>query len=113
MDLVDEQHIALLQVGQQGGKVAGLFNSRAAGDADLYSHLVGNNARQRSLAQTRRAVQQNVIHRLAPALGGFQINFKVLLGLFLPDVVLQMLRAEVIFLTVRRGHDGLHHFCAV
>ena len=102
MDLVDEQHIALLQVGQQGGKVAGLFNGRATGDADLHPHLVGNDARQRSLAQTRRAVEQNVIHRLAPALGGFQIDFQVLLGLFLPDVVLQMLRAEAVFLVVRR-----------
>ena len=36
VDLIDEQHIALLQVGQQGGKVAGLFNGRAAGDADLH-----------------------------------------------------------------------------
>ena len=102
MDLVDEQHIALLQVGQQGGKVAGLFNSRAAGNADLHPHFVGDDARQRGLAQTRRAVEQDVIHGLAAPLGGFQINFQVLFDLVLSDVVLQMLRAEAVFLVVRR-----------
>ena len=49
VDLVDEEHIALLQIGQQGGKVAGLLDGGAAGDANLDSHLVGDDARQRRL----------------------------------------------------------------
>ncbi len=91
MYLVDEEDVALLQIGQQGGEVTGLFDGRAAGDADLHPHLVGDDARQRRLAQTRRAVEQDVVHRLAPALGRFEIDFQVLLDLFLSDVVLQML----------------------
>ena len=51
MDLVDEEHIALLQIGQQGGKVAGLLDGGAAGDANLDSHLVGDDARQRRFAK--------------------------------------------------------------
>ena len=102
MDLINEEHIALLQIGQQGGKVAGLLNGRAAGDADLHPHLVGDDARQRGLAQARGAIEQDVIHGLAAPLGGFQINFQVLFDLVLSDVVLQMLRAKAVFLVVRR-----------
>ncbi len=75
VDLVDEQDIALLQIGQQGGKVAGLFDGRAAGDADLHAHLVGDDAGQRGLAQARRAVEQDVVHRLAAPLGSFADKF--------------------------------------
>ena len=102
MDLINEEHVALLQIGQQGGKVAGLLNGRAAGDADLHPHLVGDDARQRGLAQARGAIEQDVIHRLTAPLGGFQIDFQVLLDLVLSDVVLQMLRAKAVFLVVRR-----------
>ncbi len=31
MNLVDEEHVAFLQVGQQGGDVAGFFDRRAGG----------------------------------------------------------------------------------
>ena len=31
VDFVDEQHVALLEVGQQAGEVAGLLDGRAAG----------------------------------------------------------------------------------
>ena len=81
MDLVDEQYIALLQIGEQGGKVAGLFNGRAAGNTDLYAHFVGNDACQCGLAKARRAVEQDVVHRFAAPLGSFQIDFQVLLDL--------------------------------
>ena len=113
VDLVDEEHVALLQIGQQGGKVAGLLDGRAAGDADLHPHLVGDDARQRRFAQARRAVEQDVIHRLAAALGRFQIDLQVLLDLVLTDVVFQMLGTEAVFLVVRRGQARLHHFCAI
>ena len=43
--LVDEQHVALLQVRQQRGQIARLFNGRAGCDADLHAHLVRHNAR--------------------------------------------------------------------
>ena len=102
VDLIDEQHIALLQIGEQGGKVTGLLDGRAAGDADLHPHLVGDDAGQGGLAQARRAVEQDVVHRFAAPLGGFQINFQVLFDFFLSDVVLQMLRAKAVFFVVRR-----------
>src|SRR5699024_1732654 len=90
VDLVDEQHVPFLQVGQQGGQVPRLFDGGAAGDPDLDPHLVGDDAGQGGLAQAGRAVQQDVVHGLAPAAGRLQIDLEVLLDLFLPDVIFQV-----------------------
>ena len=103
MDLINEQHVALLQVGQQGRQVAGLFNGRAAGNADLHPHLLGHNAGQGGFAQARRAVKQHMVHRFAPAAGCFQINAKVLLHLFLAHIVLQGAGAKVVFFPIGAG----------
>ena len=56
MDLVNEQHVALLQIRQQRGQIARFFNGRARGDANLHAHLVRHNAGQRGFAKARRAV---------------------------------------------------------
>ena len=106
MDLVNKQHIALLQVGQQGGQVAGLLDGGAGGDADLHPHLLGHNAGQRGLAQAGRAVEQHMVHRLAPALGRPQIDRQVCLDLLLADIVLQRFGAQADFLGVGGGHVG-------
>ena len=61
VDLIHKENIILVQVGQQRRQIAGLFDGRAGSDADIDAHLGGDNARQRGLAQARRAVQQHVI----------------------------------------------------
>ena len=113
VDLVDEEDVPLLQVGQQGGQVPRLFDGRARGDPDLHPHLVGDDAGEGGLAQAGRAVEQDMVHRLAPAAGRLKVDLQVLLDLFLSDIVLEMLRAEVVFLAVRRRQTRLHHFCTV
>jgi hypothetical protein len=42
VDLVDEEDIPRLQVGEQGGQVAGLLQHRARGLAQADGHLVGD-----------------------------------------------------------------------
>ncbi|MPN60535.1 hypothetical protein SDC9_208263 [bioreactor metagenome] len=86
MNLVDEQHVALLQIGQQGGKVARFFNRRAGRDANLHPHLVRNNASEGGFAKARRAIQQQVVQRLAAAFRGFKVNTQVAFDLVLPDI---------------------------
>ena len=39
MDLVDEQDIVLLEVGQQSGQVAGFVQYRARGGTDIYTQF--------------------------------------------------------------------------
>ena len=68
VDLVDEQHVALLQLGEDGRQVAGPLESRAGRDVQVHAHLGGDDAGQRRLAEPRRAGEQQVVGGLpAPA----------------------------------------------
>ena len=53
MDLVDEEDVALLEVGQQGGQVARPGQHRPRGDPEPDAHLGGHDAGQRGLARAR------------------------------------------------------------
>ena len=72
MDLVDEQHVVRLQVGQQRGQVAGALDHRAGGLAQVDAQLVGDDVRERGLAQARRAEDQHVVERLAALARGLR-----------------------------------------
>ena len=47
MDLVDEQQVALLEVGEQAGEVARLLDHGAGGHADVAAHLRPENEGER------------------------------------------------------------------
>ena len=87
MDFINKQHIPFAQVSQQGCKVAGFFNGRAAGYPEVYAHLVGYNARKCGFAQARRAVKQHMVKGLAPLPGCLYVNGKVLFNLFLAHII--------------------------
>ena len=106
MDFVDKENVSGVQVGEQRGKIPGLFDGRAGGDADVYPHLVGDDPCQGGFAQTGRAVEQGVIQRLIPAAGGFNIDGQVSLGLLLPGVVRQQFGAQPDLPGVLGGEGG-------
>ena len=72
MDLVHKQDAALAHIGEQAGQIAGALDDRARGVGDLDAELVTEDRRQRGLAQPWRAVEQDVVQRLAAALGGLE-----------------------------------------
>ena len=55
VDLVDEQDVPRLQVGQNGGEVAGALDHRAGGGAEADAQLAGDDLGQRGLAEAGRA----------------------------------------------------------
>ena len=65
VDLVDEQHVARLEVGQQRREVARALEHRARRLAQVDAQLVRDDVRQRRLAEARRPEQQHVVERLA------------------------------------------------
>ena len=105
VDLVNKKDIALLQIREQGGQVAGLLDGGAGGDADLHTHLLRHNTGQRGFAQARRAVEQDVIHRLAALLRRPQVDLQVALGLLLTYIVIQRFRAQADLLRI--GGTGI------
>ena len=58
MDLVDEQYIALLQVGQQRCQVARPDQHRSCGDTEPHAHLGSHDPGQRGLPQPGRTGEQ-------------------------------------------------------
>ena len=69
MDLVDEQHVADFEVGEDGGHVGLAFEGRSRRGDDVHAHLVGDDVGQRGLPQPGRARQQHVVERLPSATG--------------------------------------------
>ena len=65
VDLVDEQHVAVLELGEDGRQVAGPLDRRARRGLQVGAELGGDDAGQRGLAQPRRAGEQQVVGRLA------------------------------------------------
>jgi hypothetical protein len=53
------------EIGQQRGQVAGALQHRARGLAQVDAQLVGDDVRQRGLAEAGRAEDQHVVERLA------------------------------------------------
>ena len=94
MDLVDEQHVARLEIGELGGEVAGLGDHRAGGGAEVDAELARDDLRQRRLAQPRRADEQHVVERLAARLGRFDEHLEIGARRLLAGEIGERLRAQ-------------------
>lgn len=94
VDLVDEQHVAGLQVGEHGGQVAGTLQHRAGGGLQPHAHLGGDDVGERGLAKTGRAEHQRVIEALVTSTSGADEDFQLLTHAGLADVLGQRLGAD-------------------
>ena len=65
MDLVDEEHLVLLEVGEHRRQVARLLDHRPGGRAHRHAQLVADHVGQRRLAESGRSVEEDVIERFA------------------------------------------------
>ncbi len=117
MDLVDEQHIARLQVGQQRREIAGPFEHRTGGLAQIHAELARQDVRERGLAQSRRSENERVIQRFTALDRGLHENLHLRLDLLLPDIVGEPFWPDgaidgLLFLRGRSLHDaiGCHSF---
>ena len=94
MNLVHKKNIVLVEVGQQRRQIPRLLNRRPGGNPHIDPHLIGNNARQRSLPQPRRAMEQHMVQRLLPHLGSLDKDLQIALGLLLTNVLFEGLWPE-------------------
>ena len=78
MDLVDEEDVARLEVGEQAGEVALPLERGAAGDVQADAELGGDDVRERRLAEARRAGEQAVVERVAARLGRGDVDLQLL-----------------------------------
>src|SRR6266851_1680166 len=94
MDLVDEQHVALFEIGEQRGEIAGLRDHGARGGAEADAELARHDLRQRGLAEAGRTDEQHVIERLAALACRLDEDREILARLRLADKLRQELRAQ-------------------
>ena len=78
MNLVDEEHIVLLQGGEDAGQVARLVKHGTAGNLESHPQFVGDDVAECGLAQSRRAVQQGMVERFTAVFGGLYKDLQVL-----------------------------------
>ncbi len=110
MHFVDEEDVALLQVGEDGGEVAGLLDHRSGRRADGHAELGRDDVGERRLAEARRAVEEDVVERLAALLRRGDRDLQVLAHAILADVVVERARAQPglvldVVIRPRRGHQ--------
>lgn len=81
MDLIDEEDIAFIEIGQYCCEVAGFFDHWAGCTAQLRAKLACNDSCQRRLTQAGRTVEQHMIEGVSPGLGSLDEDVEVLFDL--------------------------------
>ena len=94
VDFVDEQHVARLEVGQQGREVAGAQDDRPGGRAETDAQFAGDDLRQRRLAEARRPDEQHMVERFAARPGGVYEDPEVAPEALLADEFLECSGAQ-------------------
>ena len=105
VNLVDEQHVVGLQVGENGRQVSLDLNDGPGGGLQPHSQLVGDDSGQGGLSQAGRTVEQHVVQGLAAGAGRRHRDLQVLLDLGLAYILLQNLgaQAELVALLLLEG----------
>src|SRR4029450_5074427 len=70
VDLVDEQHLAGLEIRHDAGEVARFLDGGTGRGLHLHTHFVRDDVRKRRLAEARRSVREDVIGRWGRLRGG-------------------------------------------
>jgi len=85
VNLVDEQHVAVFEIGEERGEVSGLGDDWARGRPEIHAKLARDDLRECGLAESRRAGKEHVIERLAPRPGRLDEHLEVRANLSLAD----------------------------
>ena len=88
MDLVYEQHVSCLEIGDHGGQVTGSLECRSRRSTELGTHRGGEDGTERGLAKSRRPREQHVVDGLTSPPCGFDQDRQPFLEGGLADEVL-------------------------
>ena len=97
VDFVEEEHLALAQIGEDGGEVALDLQRGAGGLLEADIQLVGDDGGERRFAQSGRPEEEHVIERFAARPGRFKGDSQLLLCLLLADEFPQPARTQLQF----------------
>ena len=115
VDLVDEQDLPVTLLRENAGQIPLALQRGGLDHGDPSAHLLGDDVRQRGLAQAGRAVEEQVVERLVAALGGLDEDLEVVGDRLLADKVPERGWAQrdvhhVLGLLVPAHHGGVARF---
>ena len=94
MDLIDKEHIVLLQRGEDACQIARLVEHRAAGELEAHAEFVGDDVGKRGLSQSGRTMEQGVVEGLATIFGSLDEHLEILYDLLLSTEVAETQGAQ-------------------
>ncbi len=94
VDFVDEEHIALLEIGEKRRKVAGFRDDRTGGGAEIDAEFLRHDLRQRGLAEARRPDEEHMVQRLTAILRRLDKDLQIGARLRLPGELVERLRPQ-------------------
>src|SRR2546423_6052923 len=113
VDLIDEENITRAQVQEDRAEGALVIDRGAGADLDGNAQLVGDDVRQRGLAEPGRPAQEHMLDGLVAAPRGFEQDAEVLAHLQLSDVLGEEAGAqrevELLVVRLRLEHLVLGH----
>ena len=101
MNLVDEEDVALFEVGELRGEVASLGDHRSRRCTEIDAELARNDLSERGLAEPRRPDEQDVVERVLARFCRLDKDFEVLARRLLAGEIGKRLRLASI------GRQGL------
>src|SRR5207248_4646548 len=78
VDLVDEEHVAVVEVGEKRGQITRPLERRARGHAEPHTQLRRHDAGEGGFSQARWSREEQMVDGLAPAAGCLQEDVEVL-----------------------------------
>ncbi len=94
MDLVDEQHIAVFEIGEQRRQIPGLRDHRPRCGTEPDAKLLGHNLGQRRLAEAGRPRKQHMVERVTARLRRFDEHAQVCARLLLANELCERARTD-------------------
>ena len=94
VDLVDEEDVPLLQIGQDAREIAGALDLRTTGGMEFRAHRGGDDVGQRRLAESRRTAEQHMVERVAALLRGLDHQHEPLLDALLTGEFTEVRRTQ-------------------
>ena len=115
MDFVDEEHIALTQIGEGTDEIGRLFQGGTRRRGKVHPKFAGHQVGESRLAKARRAKKERVIQRFLARAGGRDRDAEAILDFLLADELDQSLGAKgqlddaLVGDGFRRGNFGAAH----
>src|SRR6185436_12193702 len=94
VDLIDEQHVALLEIGEERGEIAGPGDDRSRGGAEIDAELARHDLGERGLAEPGRADEQHVVESFLACARRSDEHPEIGACLALADELVESLRAQ-------------------